>query len=184
MRATLRIALLASVFGGLATITGASAFAQAGNAQQEMKQITLTQKQIDGVIASQQAIQAIESKQPQGASSDKEDPKVDAALDSVAKKHGFSGIGEYSDVSSSIGVVMAGIDPQTKKYVGPEAVIKKQIADVQADKSMPPKEKTEALAELKEAMGSAASAQPVPGNIDLVSKNFDALSKGMQGDAN
>ena len=186
MRATFRTALMASALGLFAASPAATALAQdappaAGMTQ--VKQVPLTQKQIDGVVASQQAIQTIEAKQPQGAD-EKPDPKVEAALDAVVKKNGFANIGEYSDVSSSIGIVMAGMDPQTKTYVGPDIIIKKQIADLQADKSMPPKEKTEALAELKDAMGSAASAKPLPANIEIVGKNFDALAKSLQSDAN
>jgi hypothetical protein len=33
-------------------------------------------------------------------------------------------------VVSNIGIVMSGIDPQTRKYVGAEAVLKEQIAAV------------------------------------------------------
>ena len=151
--------------------------AQAEDAQP--KQVALTQKQIDGVLSSQKAMRAVEEKFPQGGS-DRPDPKVEARLDEIAKTNGFSGLGEYADVSSSIGVVMAGMDPETKTYVGPEAVIKKQMAEVSADKTMPPKEKKEALEELKAALNPAASVQPLPENIQLVGKNFDKLSQGMQ----
>ena len=46
---------------------------------------------------------------------------------------------------------MSGIDPATKKYVGGEAVIKAQIAQVQADKKMSAKDKKEALDDLNQA---------------------------------
>ena len=51
---------------------------------------------------------------------------------------------------------MAGFDPATKKYVGTEAVIKAQIAEVQADKKMSAKDKKEALADLNEALKTPA----------------------------
>ena len=46
--------------------------------------------------------------------------------------------------------MLAGFDPATKKYVGPEAVIKAQIAQVEADKKMSAKDKKEALADLND----------------------------------
>ena len=72
------------------------------------------------------------------------------------------------------------MDPETKSYVGPQAVIKKQIEEVKADKSMPPKEKKEALAELSAALQPAAAAKPMQANVDLVSKNFEKLNQSMQ----
>ena len=49
-------------------------------------------------------------------------PRAMAQLDGVAKKNGFASFDEYSDVTDNIGMVMAGFDPATKKYVGNEAV--------------------------------------------------------------
>jgi|GEM_PF-567568 len=183
MRATFRLALAATALGVTFPATSSLALAaplqlaQAEPAQP--KDVALTQKQIDGVIAAQPQMQAIEAKLPQGAE-DKPDPKVEAKLTAVARKNGFADLGEYSDVSASIGVVMAGMDPETKAYVGPEAVIKKQMAEVKADKSMPPKEKKEALEELSAALQPAATAKPSSGNIAIVTKNFDKLSASMQ----
>lgn len=189
MRAFVRLAIAASTIGGVAMDVAvvSRTFAQAkppaaDSGEDQPKQVALTQKQIDGVLSAQKEIRAIEDKDPQ-AGADKPDPKVEAQLDAAAKKNGFSGLGEYADVSSSIGIVMAGMDPQTKKYVGPETIVKKQIAEVKADKSMPPKEKKEALEELSAALHPSISMQPLPGNIDLVGKNFDKLSESMQGDA-
>ena len=179
-RATIRLAIAATALGLVLPLPAISApllLAQADPAQP--KEVALTQQQIDGIIAAQPQMQEIEAKLPQGAE-DKPDPKVEAKLEGVAKKSGFSGLGEYADVSSSIGLVMAGIDPDTKGYVGPAAVIKKQMAQVKADTSMPPKEKKEALDELAAALQPAAAAKPSQNNIDLVSKNFDKLNASMQ----
>jgi hypothetical protein len=185
MRPSIRLALAASTFLALAAVPLASgAFAQANpSAVPEAKPVTLTQAEIDGVIKTQPAIQAIEAKAPAGGE-DKPDPKAEAQLDAAVKKNGFKDIGDYSDVSSAIGVVLAGIDPETKTYVGPDVVLKKQIAQVEADKTMPPKEKKEALDELKAALGTASGSKPSAANIDLVTKNFDKLNESMKGDAN
>ncbi len=72
--------------------------------------------------------------------------------------------------------MLAGFDPATKKYVGTEAVIKAQIAQVQADKKMSAKDKKEALADLNEALKSPAPPIENKGNIDLVVKYYDKLA--------
>ena len=105
----------------------------------------------------------------------KPDPKVIAQLEGVAKKNGFASYDEYNNVMDNIGLVFAGIDPATKKYVGPEAVIKSQIAEVQADKKMSPKDKKAALDDLNMALKDPGPAVQNKGNIDLVVKNYDKL---------
>ena len=110
-----------------------------------LKQIALTEKQIEGVLAAQKDMDAITEKLPYNTEPDQ---KVDAQLDGVAKKNGFAGYDDYNNVVDNISLVLGGFDPATKKYVGPEAVIKAQIAQVQADKKMPAKDKKEALDEL------------------------------------
>ena len=88
----------------------------------------------------------------------------------AAKKNGFASYDDYNDVTDNIGLVIAGFDPATKKYVGNEAVIKAQIAQVQADKKMSAKDKKEALADLNDALTSPAPPIQNKGNIDLVAK--------------
>src|ERR1044072_4768586 len=69
------------------------------------KQMALTEKQIEGVLAAENEIDAITAKVPQNA---KPDPKVDAQLDAVAKKNGFASYAEYDDVTDNINLVMGG----------------------------------------------------------------------------
>lgn len=145
------------------------------------KQIALTDKQIDQVLAAQKDLDAITDKLPQQAP-DKPDPKVVAQLDDVAKKNGFANYGEYNDVVENIMLVLSGFDQQTKKYVGPEAVFKQQIAAVQADKKMPAKDKQAALADLNAALKEPPPAVENKGNIDLVGKYYDKLAAAMQDD--
>ncbi|MET0710649.1 MAG: hypothetical protein ABWY82_27985 [Tardiphaga sp.] len=143
------------------------------------KQIALTEKQIEAVLASQKDLDAIAEKLPENAPA-KPDPKVEAQLDDVARKNGFASYGEYNEVVENIGLVLNGFDPQTKQYVGPEAVLKQQIAAVQADKKMPAKDKKQALAELNAALKSPPPAVENKGNIDLVGKYYDKLAAAMQ----
>ncbi len=144
-----------------------------------LKQIALTEKQIEGVLAASKEMDAITDKIPENA---KPDPKVDAQLDAVAKKNGFASYAEYNDVTDNISMVLSGFDPATKQYVGPEAVLKAQIAAVQADKKMPAKDKKAALADMNEALKTPAPAIENKGNIDLVTKYYDKLAAALQDD--
>jgi hypothetical protein len=147
----------------------------------QLKQIALTDKQIDNVIASQKDMDAITEKLPDNAPPDQ---KVVTQLDAVAKKHGFASYDDYNVVVDNISLVLGGIDPQTKKYVGSEAVIKQQIAQVQADKKMKAEDKKEALANLDMALKAKAPDVENKGNIDLVIKNYDKLSAALGEDTN
>ena len=137
-----------------------------------LKQIALTDKQLDGVLAAQKDMDAITEKLPENAAPDQ---KVIAQLEEAAKKHGFASYDDYNNVVDNISLVIGSFDPATKKYVGPEAVIKAQIAEIQADKKMPAKDKKEALDELNEALKTPALQVENKGNIDLVGKYYDKL---------
>lgn len=148
-------------------------------AQQEapaIKQIALTEKQVEGVLAAQKDIDAITDKIPDNA---KPDPKIDAQLDAVAKNNGFASYDEYNTVVDNISLVLGGFDPATKKFVGAETVLKAQIAQVQADKKMSAKDKKEALADLNEALKSPPPAIENKGNIDIVAKFYDKLAEAL-----
>jgi hypothetical protein len=147
--------------------------------QPELKQIALTDKQVESVLAAQKDMDAITDKIPDNAPPD---PKLDAKLDDVAKKYGFAGYPDYNTVVDNISLVLGGIDPATKKYVGPETVIKTQIAQVTADKKMSAKDKKDALADLNEALKQPQPAVQNKGNIDLVLKYYDKLSEALGGD--
>jgi hypothetical protein len=145
-------------------------------AEAPVKQIALTEKQIQGVLAASKDVDAITDKIPDNA---KPDPKVDAQLDAVAKKNGFASYDEYNSVVDNISLVLGGFDPATKKFVGAETVLKAQIAQIQADKKMPAKDKKEALADLNEALKSPQPAIENKGNIDLVAKYYDKLAEAL-----
>jgi len=154
--------------------------AQAAPAQPPaVKQIALTEKQIEGVLAAQKDMDAITAKLPEDA---KPDPKITAQLDGIAKKNGFAGYDEYNDVIDNISLVLGGFDPATKKYVGSDAVIKAQVAQVQADKKMSAKDKKEALADLNEALKFPAPPIENKGNIDVVAKYYDKLAAALGDD--
>jgi hypothetical protein len=69
---------------------------------------------------------------------------------------------------------MFGIDPQTKKFTEPPEQIKKEIAALKADKTIPEAQKKQDLAELEAALKIAKPVQ-FKENIALVLKYFDKL---------
>ena len=143
------------------------------------KQIALTQKSLDGLIVAQKEIRDLEAKMPKDAKAP--DPKVEKEIDAAVKKNGFANVGDFADASYSVGIVLAGVDPDSGKYIGAEAATKKQMDEVKADKQMPPKEKKEALAELDETLKASNGAdKPMQGNIDLVTANMSKLTEGLK----
>ncbi len=197
-RAALTIACLAMT---TALVSGGNAFAQAKDAPKaaapaaapaapppaaaqqqvpELKQMALTDKQIEGVLAAQKELDAITDKIPEGQA-DKPDPKVQAQLDTVAKKYGFASYDNYSDVVDNISLVLSGIDPKTKAFTQPPEALKKQIAAIQADTKMPAKDKKAALDDMNEAVKNTPNVQ-FPDNVALVTKNYEKLSAALQED--
>jgi len=168
------------LFAAALPIAGAFAKdAEPEQAQDVLKQIALTDKQMEGVIAAKPDIDAIMAKLPQDT--EKPDPKVMARLEGAAKKHGFANYDEYETVILNINLVMDGFDPEAKKYVGSEAMLKRQIEEVKADKKMSAQDKKEALEELNEALQSITPVQ-IPGNVQVVTKFYDKLAPLMPQD--
>lgn len=178
----LSAASLASTGAALAQAKQGAPAQQAAPAQAPaLKQIALTDKQLDGVLAAQKDMDAITEKLPENTAPDQ---KVIAQLEEVAKKHGFASYDDYNNVVDNISLVLGGFDPATKKYVGTEAVIKAQIAQVQADKKMPAKDKKEAIDELNQALKTPAPQIENKANIDLVGKYYDKLVAALGDDEN
>jgi hypothetical protein len=150
------------------------ALAQASRQQAPAaKQLALTEKQIVALLAAQKDLDGFVTAAGSNAA-------VLAQVNDVAKKHGFANYGDYTITLDNIGLVMAGIDPTTKTYVGPAAVIKQKIAAVQADKSLSAEDKKEALEELNARMASPLPAVENKGNIDLAIKHYDKLAVALK----
>lgn len=142
---------------------------------QEVKQIKLTEKHIQGFVGASKDMARLYA----GANPDQPNPKVDAQAAAVAKKNGFASLAEYDDASMNISLIMAGIDPQTKKFTEPPEQLKKQIAGLKADKSVPEAEKKEELAQLDAALKNTKPVQ-FKENIALVLKHYDQLAPLME----
>ena len=150
--------------------------ASAQQPMQEVKQIKLTDKHIQGFIAAAAAM----AKLYENTDPNKPDPKVDAQAAALAKKNGFASLDEYDDVATNISMIMSGIDPQTKKFSEPPEQIRKEIAALKADKTIKEAEKKADLAQLEVALKTAKPIQ-FKDNIALVLKYYDKLSPLMQG---
>jgi hypothetical protein len=171
MQHMFRLMIAAMVAVALTHYSGVAA------AQGAVKQIPLTAKHVEGFIAAQKDMASVAEKM-QG-NSDKPDPKVQAELEAISKKHGFASFQEYDDVAANISMVMAGIDPQSRAFTEPKVAIQKEIDEVKGDTSIPEKEKKQMLEELAEAL---KSAQPIahPGNIELVKKYWEKIDAVLQ----
>ena len=195
MRGVVRSTVFAVAVAGLtlpvAALSSGNVFAQAKRApaaaeaappaDAPMKQIALTEKQIEGVLAAQKDMDALEDKLPDNPNA-KPDSKAAAELETISKKSGFASYAEYNNVMDNISLVLAGFDPATKKYIGAEAVLKQQIATVQANTKMPAKEKKQTLADMNAALKAPAPVIENKGNIELVGKYYDKLGGALSED--
>jgi hypothetical protein len=195
MRDIIRSAVIGIAVAGLAlsaaALSGGSAFAQAKQApapaqaappaDAPVKQIALNEKQIEGILAAQKDMDALDEKLPDNPDA-KPDPKVAAELEAIAKKNGFASYADYNAVMDNISLVLGGFDPATKKYIGAEAVLKQQIAAVEANKKMPAKDKKQALDDMNAALKTPTPVIENKGNIDLVTKYYDKLADALSED--
>jgi hypothetical protein len=138
------------------------------HAQDMIQQIKLTDKKVESFIAAQQDMAKVAEKM-QGSGSDKPDANQQKELDTVAVKHGFKNFAEFDDVAANVLMIMAGIDPANGSFTDPVDSLKKEIAEVTADKTIKEADKKQMLEELNEAL---KVTQPVQfkENIDLVKK--------------
>ena len=99
-------------------------------------------------------------------------------LEAVTKKYKFANYAEYRDVDENIGLVMSGIDPGTKKYVGPDAVIKKDIALIDSE-NLAATDKKRQLRQKTVKTEIAPEPVKLPPISILVVKNYDKINAAM-----
>lgn len=163
-----RIAVVIAVAGfGLASVAPREAAAQ------DVKQIKLTEPQVLNFIAARPDMTAVAAKINAGKSG-KPDPKIVAALEDTAKKHGFASFAEFDEVAGNIMLVLAGIDPEKKTFTDPVTLVQTEIEAVKADTNLKKAEKDSMLKELNEALASTRPVQ-FQDNVALVQKHFDKL---------
>jgi len=140
-----------------------------------MKQIKLSEKQIEGFIAAHEEMM----KELDKGSDGKSEAEAQAQLDAIVRKFGFKDHDEYDLVATNIAMVMVGIDPQTKEFTDPPTLAKRELDEAIADKTLPEKERKQLVEELTEQL---KAVQPImhPSNIDLVKKHFDRIEPLLQ----
>ena len=140
----------------------------------QLVQIQLSEKQVQALIASQSEMTGLLAALPE----DQEDldPKTRSALDKTARKFGFKDFADYQAVGDNVILVLDGFDPDTKSYVGKETLLKAELDQIRADKSMRPADRRAAILEIKDMM---SQVEPVkfPENIAIVTKYLDRLSE-------
>ena len=155
-----------TLLGGAATWPLAAS-AEGARRVAGVKQIRLTERQIQGFIAAQKQMAVV-------AEFDPRDPRLQTESETVAKNNGFKDFAEYDEVAANILMVFAGIDPQSKQFTDPQTAMKKKIAEIIADNTMSKGDKKELLNEFKKRLNAA---QPIhyPSNIELVMKYYDQI---------
>jgi len=149
-------------------------------AAQEMRpiqQIKITDQHVTNYIAAQKDISALGPEyQVQG---EKLDDKTQAKLEEISKKNGFANLEDFEKIAANIGLVMAGLDPQTGAFTDPVEALKKELEDIKKDASIPEKDKKQMVDELTDAIKSTPPLQ-FKENIDVVKKHRDAIDKVFQ----
>ena len=151
--------------------------AQAAPPQQapQIKQIALTDKQIESALAATKEMDPITEKLPQDA---KPDPKITAQLDGIAKKNGFASYDEYNSVVDNISLVLGGFDPATKKYWQRSRAQTQVQIQIQEDVGQGQKEDSSISTTRVGPVGNKIA------NIDLVAKYYDKLAAAPGDDNN
>ena len=167
MKTTWRGTLAAIAVVGLLASPAMAQSQKQGDSQPQLKQIKLTDKQVQGFISAQKELAPLSSKL-EGAG-DKPDPALQTQLDQIAKKNGFSSASELDDVAANISVVLSGLDPQSGQFTEPPDQIKKDMEEVKRDTQMPQKDKDQVLSEMQEALKTAAPLK-FKENVALVKK--------------
>ena len=166
-------ALVAAVVLVGVVVTGGPALA----AEEPFKQVQLSEQLVLSFIAAQKDMAAYHQKNGPPVS-EKPDPKVQADLEALAKKHGFGSFADFDDVAFNISMVMGGLDPQGA-FTDPIAAIKKEVEEINADKTIPEKDKKQMLDELSEALKNTPPLK-YPENVEVVKKHRVEIEKVLQ----
>ena len=177
MRKLVAVLLLSAGMAVTAGFTPAShALAQSapGAPVDALAQMELTDQLIQQYLAAQPDVEAAMGRR-ENRNRTSRIRKCVAKLDEVAKKHKFANFGQFDIVAGNIALVLEGVDPKTKKYIGAEAEIKQEIAALQANNKIAAADKKAEIGELNDELKSITPVK-FKVNIDLVLKYFDKLA--------
>jgi len=171
-----RRGFLGTLFSGLLALALFDPGTAVAQQAQPLKQIKLTEKQVQGFIAAA----ADMGKLYEGADPNKPDPKLDAQAGALAKKNGFASLAEYDDVSTNISMIMSGLDPQPRSSASRPS--RSRMRSRRSRPTRPSRRQTgkRVWRKLEAALKTAKPIQ-FKENIALVTKYFDKLSPLMQG---
>ena len=153
-----------------------SAVQGGGSIYDGLEQIALTEEQVQNYIAAQVEMEAAMG-EAAPSPGEPQDANAVAKLEAVAKKYKFANYEEFNQVAGNLALVIDGVDPKTKTYVGAEALLKRAIDDVKADPKMSDADKTSTVSELNDEMKTLTPVK-FPANIDLAIKHYDSLVGG------
>ncbi len=170
------------LLGALALLVAAAAAPLVSHVSAQeppVKQIQLSEKHVTQLLAAQPDITAVQKKMPANQTGGPIDQKLIDEFETVSKKHGFASFMEYDEVFTNISMIMSLYDPSTDSFIDPKEALRKQMAEVKADKGIPEKERKQILDEMAAAM---KTAEPIrfPGNLVLVKKYREKLDAAMQ----
>ena len=97
--------------------------------EEGINQIKLTEAQVKSFIAAQPDLVDVLPKLQKA--DDTPDAALEAELDGIAKKHGFSDFSELDDVAANISLVMSGLDTQSGQFNDPVEALKKELEATQ-----------------------------------------------------
>jgi len=160
----------------LFALFGAVAPATAQNKEADtfvMEQVELTEDHITGYL--QIAPKLSEMFDRIDKAGGEPDKKLVGELEALAKVGGFQSFEELEIVVSNINFVMSGIDEETGTFTEPVEVLKAELKDTQADKSIQGEEKEQLVASIKESIAQTPKLK-YPGNVDIVKKHMKALT--------
>jgi vancomycin resistance protein YoaR len=158
-----------TLLGGAVAVWPLRARAEQATPVTRVKQIRLTEQQVQSFITAQKDMTAAA-----GSSLRQPNPKVRAESEIIAKKSGFKDFAEYDEVAANILMIVAGINPRTRRYTDPQIAMKQKIAQIAADKSLAATDKKELLNEFGKRLNAAQPIQ-YPSNIELVKKYYDQI---------
>ena len=177
---------LTAMFAGVLADTSAFAEDAHPDAQQEapkdtqeepIKQIKLSEQQVTNFISAQPDLATVAGKLQQAGNDP--DAALRAELDGIAKKHGFASFTELDDVAANVAIVMAGLDAQSGAFTDPLDALKKELADVTADASIPEKDKKQLVQELGDAIKTTPPLEHKE-NVDIVKAHRNEIEKALQ----
>src|SRR4029077_6910735 len=134
-----------------------------------VKQIRLTEQQVQSFITAHKDMTA-----SAGSSLRQSNPKVRAESEVIATKSGVKDFAEDDEGAANILMIVAGINPRTRRYTDPQIAMKQKIAQIAADKSLAATDKKKLLNEFGTRLNAAQPIQ-YPSNIELVKKYYDQI---------